>query len=228
MKYDRAANEKAAISVLSFGGGHQYPLLEWFRLDDGVMGGLSETMHEKGQATQDSSSLHFTGTINTNGGGFASIRARFPPNQYLTKSTRGIKLALKGDGKTYKLLLSQGRQNAGAPTSRTPSWQADIATTACDDDDSWQETVVMFDTLQASFGGGPISSSSWSRSEPPKFDPTTMTEIGFMLSLKLSSGDANPKETFGEGIFPFSLHIKSIEPIGDDSAEEGATTVDEL
>jgi hypothetical protein len=40
-----------------------------------------------------------------------------------------------------------------------------------------------------------------------------MMQIGLMLSLYLSDGRPNPKETFGEGVFPFSLHVKSIEPV---------------
>jgi len=38
-----------------------------------------------------------------------------------------------------------------------------------------------------------------------------MRQIGLMLSLKLSDGSANPKESFGEGIFPFSLIVESLE-----------------
>ena len=44
-----------------------------------------------------------------------------------------------------------------------------------------------------------------------KIDPTTVEEMGFMLSLKLSNGSSNPVETFGSGIFPFSLTIRSID-----------------
>ena len=34
-----------------------------------------------------------------------------------------------------------------------------------------------------------------------------LKEIGFMLSLKLSSGESNPVETYGKGLFPVSLKI---------------------
>jgi len=42
-----------------------------------------------------------------------------------------------------------------------------------------------------------------------------MRQIGVMLSLKRSDGSDNPIETFGTGIFPFSLEILSIQPIVD-------------
>jgi hypothetical protein len=38
-----------------------------------------------------------------------------------------------------------------------------------------------------------------------------MKQLGLMLSLRLSDGSPNPKETFGEGIFDFSLFVESIE-----------------
>jgi len=38
-----------------------------------------------------------------------------------------------------------------------------------------------------------------------------MKQIGFMLSLKLSNGDANPVETFGEGKFDFRLEIHEMD-----------------
>ena len=41
MKYDRTANECNAIPGLTFHGRQ----LQWHRLDDGVMGGKSETVH---------------------------------------------------------------------------------------------------------------------------------------------------------------------------------------
>ena len=41
--------------------------LKWHRLDDGVMGGQSETLHA---SSTDTDELHFTGQINTQGGGF--------------------------------------------------------------------------------------------------------------------------------------------------------------
>ena len=41
------------------------------------------------------------------------------------------------------------------------------------------------------------------------FNPSEMTQLGLMLSLKLSNGEANTK--FGEGIFDFHLEIHEID-----------------
>lgn len=54
-----------------------------------------------------------------------------------------------------------------------------------------------------------------------KLNPEHVKEIGFMLSLKLSNGEANPINTFGSGVFPFSLKIRSIEVVRASEVNEG-------
>jgi Complex I intermediate-associated protein 30 (CIA30) len=218
--------------------------LHWFRLDDGVMGGQSETRHRVDTtSTADTTGgiLHFEGTISTTGGGFASIRTAIPPLLAApsgggSEPVHGIRLRLRGDGKTYKFFLSDGRQNG--PMSQRPSWQMDIPTANAnnsisangsgDDEtsDRWEEVVVPFHRLLPSFGGGP-------RNQPAdksryKFDANGMKEMGLMLSLKLSNGQPNPKETFGEGVFPFHLQVRSIETVVEAPPPSSATEDKEL
>lgn len=200
MKYDRAANEAAAIPALQFAGAP----LKWHRLDDGVMGGRSETNHESKDG------LHFAGEINTNGGGFASIRA---PIQHIPQPSYAFRLVFRGDGKTYKLLLSDGNASTGSPFAKTPSWQADIPTEDRTDSQEWQEMIIPFATLCPAFGGRAEDRPSTEEHAGYKFHPAEMRQIGLMLSLRLSDGSPNPVETFGRGIFPFSLYVKSIEPV---------------
>ena len=212
MTYDRAANEKAAVPMLSMGA----HALKWFRLDDGVMGGQSQSNMDSDLAVSSpSDALHFKGTINTSGGGFASLRAKIPPGS-LNEKVSGVRLRFRGDGKTYKFLLSDGARGTGSPMSRTPSWQIDVPTKVPENDEAWQEVVLPFDRLVASFGGRPQSRPSQKEGNQYKFDPKSVGEVGIMLSLMLSDGKPNPKETFGEGIFPFSFQLKSIEPVADD------------
>jgi hypothetical protein len=160
--------------------------------------------------------LHFKGTINTNGGGFASIRSNIPETIDLSSGKKGLRLRIRGDGKTYKFFMTDGSR--GGPMSRSPSWQIDVPTTASattsNDDDGgagagggeWQEVEIPFDKLLPSFGPRTPSDAS-----QYTFDSKDMKEMGIMLSLKLSDGSSNPTETFGEGIFPFSLKVDSIE-----------------
>lgn len=204
MRYDRAGNEAAALSALEILG----QKLNWFRLDDGVMGGQSETTQSAIPA--EGGDLHFAGTINTDGGGFCSIRAKL--QEGFSSDLRGIRLRFIGDGKTYKLTLSDG--NTGGPFGRSPSWQVDVPTEAGDTE---QTVVFPISDLKPAFGGRQSSKPSAEDMAKYQFDPTSMREIGLMLSLRLSDGSPNPKATYGEGIFPFSLRIKSIEPVTADS-----------
>jgi hypothetical protein len=200
MKYDRATNEANAIPVLQWAGNP----MKWHRLDDGVMGGRSETVHEVKDG------LHFTGTINTDGGGFTSVRA---PIHGIPKEAKAIRLFFRGDGKTYKLLFADGNPNTGSPFARRPTWQADLPTEDRTDSQEWQESTILLSTLLPAFGGRAQDRPSAEEDHGFEFEPTEMRQVGLMLSLRLSDGSPNPKETFGQGTFPFSLRVKSIEPI---------------
>ncbi|KAL7469946.1 hypothetical protein ACHAXS_010183, partial [Conticribra weissflogii] len=168
MSYDRAANERNSITGLKFLGRP----LKWHRLDDGVMGGRSETLHSV-EASSESGSpiLHFSGQINTDGGGFCSIRA--PITGGMPSGTRALRIKYIGDGKTYKLLLSDGSKSTFGPSRRSPSWQADIPTSKTGVEET---SEIMLDSFTPSIIGGPITSDS-------KLDPAQVQEMGFMLSL---------------------------------------------
>lgn len=198
MSYDRAANERNAVSCLTLGD----TPLSWHRLDDGVMGGQSETDLS---SSADSQCLLFSGQINTSGGGFCSVRARIEGG--LPGQATGLKIFFRGDGKTYKLLISNGNVSTFGPSRRKPSWQADIPTK-----DGVDETkTIRLESLVPSFGGVPVSRTATGHSHSTLLQPEDVKEIGFMLSLKLSDGTPNPKDTFGNGVFPFSLIVRSIE-----------------
>ena len=211
--YDRALNEKNSLPALNFLGSN----LSWHRLDDGVMGGRSETLHE---CIDGAGTLHFKGTINTEGGGFTSIRSPISDSG-LPKDMEALRIKFRGDGKTYKVLLSDGKRSTGAPFSRSPSWQIDLPTNKSDNNcdikngegDDFQEVVLSLKDFQPSFGGGPSSRPSVDEIKKCKLIASDMRQIGFMLSLRLSDGRPNPPETFGQGIFDFSLEIDSITPV---------------
>jgi len=189
MNYDRALNERNSIPALTMAD----QVLSWFRLDDGVMGGQSETTHlfNKGM-------LEFKGEINTKGGGFCSIRSKI--HVCLPASAVAIYLRLKGDGKTYKLTVSDG--------SKSIVWHADIPTRG----DGEEETVMIrFIDLLPQAAGRPR------KINPNDVKPLTVTDvkmIGFLLASKLSDGTSN--QNYGKGVFPFSLKIRSIELVNSD------------
>lgn len=194
IRYDRALNERNAIPALNI----MDAALSWYRLDDGVMGGQSETTHT---CSEDNAALEFRGQINTTGGGFTSIRSKVPNG--LPADTIALRLKVKADGKTYKLIVNDGVKSMMGGIS----WQADIPT---ETGGTEQTVTVLLSDLKPTAAGRPRQINA--EDVEPLLAPD-MKEIGIMLSLSLSDGSPNPKETFGEGIFPFSLTVLSIEPI---------------
>jgi NADH dehydrogenase [ubiquinone] 1 alpha subcomplex assembly factor 1 len=164
------------------------------------MGGQSETTHT---SSDGGTGLHFTGQINTQGGGFCSIRTTI--DHGLSSDTTAIKVCYLGDGKTYKVMFSDGDKSVFGRSRRNPSWQTDLPTKKGVEDTA----IIRLDTLTPSLQGGPVATDM-------KLQATEVKEMGFMLSLKLSNGESNPADTFGIGIFPFSLRILSIEPVCSD------------
>ena len=72
--------------------------LGWFSVNDGVMGGRSTGGFRIGDGV-----LVFSGTTNTNGGGFSSIRTQ--PRLPALAARRAILLRAQGDGRRYILRL---------------------------------------------------------------------------------------------------------------------------
>jgi hypothetical protein len=97
-------------------------------------------------------------------------------------------------------LLSEGN-GAGGPWAKSPSWQADLKTSQTGET---EEQILEFSSFKPTFGG---RGASRNELNSYVFDQTEMQQIGVMLSLKLSGGEPNPVETFGEGIFDFCLEI---------------------
>ena len=211
-RYDRAANVAAAIpSPLTLG---ETQLGGWHRLDDGVMGGRSETAHAAIEVAG-RPGIHFAGTINTNGGGFASIRAPFEAGG-LSGDTPSLRIKFRGDGRTYKVLLSDG--GSSGPMGGSPSWQVDLPTKKLGPEDEAQIATLPLESFVPSFGGR----AALKKGERSKFQfhASEMKQLGLMLSLRLSDGSPNPKETFGEGEFDFSLFVESIETSGGGTNEK--------
>ena len=209
-RYDRAANVAAAIpSPLTLGNTQ---LGGWHRLDDGVMGGKSETAHAVVEVAG-RPGIHFSGTINTNGGGFASIRSPFEAGG-LTEDIASLRIKFRGDGRTYKVLLSDG--GSSGPMGGSPSWQVDLPTRKLSPEDKAQVATLPLNSFVPSFGGRASQKKEYREGSKYQFHASDMKQLGLMLSLRLSDGSPNPKETFGEGVFDFALFVEAIETIPKD------------
>ena len=174
MAYSVATNRREAVASAKLRLGST-EALKWYRLDDGVMGGRSSTQH-----TTEGGALTFAGMLDTRGGGFTSVRADFAGGL----KRNALRVRFRGDGKTYKVLLSNGQ--GGGPWSNNPSWQHDLPTKLGEE----QSVVLPLAKFLPSFGG------QRSRSHAGSLNPRDMAQVGFMLSLYLSDGSPNPEKTF--------------------------------
>ena len=110
---------------------------KWIVVNDNVMGGRS-----KGGFEFKNDKLIFSGSTNTNGGGFSSIRT-IPIEFYFNDKT-GLHIRYKGDGRTYKL----GVRMEGKSFSYRTNF---------DTGNGWQEARIHFDNMDVSWSGRPLS-----------------------------------------------------------------------
>ena len=133
---------------------------DWRVVNDGVMGGLSQ-----GTRFAEDDHMTFQGTINTNGGGFSSLR--LPMSRGVLADATAMTLTLRSDGRQYSLTFRTSERWRG----RSVSYQIDIPTTA---PDRWTEVTVPFSDMRTSVFGRSV------RAAP--FDPADVREMGIILA----------------------------------------------
>lgn len=132
----------------------------WQAVNDGVMGGRSS-----GGPIFESGIMRFEGVINTNGGGFSSVRAGL--QEGLLAEQSAIKMRVKSDGRGYKLTLRSDAFYRG----RSVAFQAPLPQTAVGE---WTNITIDFLDLRPSVFGRPLRG--------PKFDPSEARSIGIILA----------------------------------------------
>ena len=134
-----------ADAVRVLGPNNVAPELRWQVVNDTVMGGRSSSQLKRvGEA------LHFSGRLDTNGGGFASLRSD-RMNLDLAAAT-SVRLTVKGDGRTYSIRLYAAGQRV--------SYQHAFRTVA----DAWQTVELKIPDFYASWRGrrmnqGPLAAA---------------------------------------------------------------------
>lgn len=99
------------------------PALRFYVVNDNVMGGRS-----RGGFRLEPGKLVFSGSTNTNGGGFSSIRSR--PASLGLDEAKAFRIRVKGDGRTYRFTLRTDRTgrrgvnyHAEFPTNKGDAWE---------------------------------------------------------------------------------------------------------
>ncbi len=116
------------------------PATNWITVNDNVMGGRSE-----GGFSFNKKRLIFSGTTNTNGGGFSSIRTN--PSDFNLSDKEGLHIRYKGDGRTFKLGVRMD--------GKSVSYRSNFNTGS--ESKGWQEIRIPFDKMEVSWRGRPLS-----------------------------------------------------------------------
>ncbi|MBT8136083.1 MAG: CIA30 family protein [Gammaproteobacteria bacterium] len=130
----------------------------WYVVNDNVMGGRSD-----GGFELEPEQLLFTGTTNTDGGGFSSIRTA--PMQLDLSSQAGIRLVVKGDGRRYTWRLTSDARWRG----RLISYWADFETR----NGEWTTANLPFSSF--------IPRSRGYQLDGPALDAGQITGMGLMI-----------------------------------------------
>ncbi|MBU2938578.1 CIA30 family protein [Lacinutrix sp. C3R15] len=131
----------------------------WYVLNDGVMGGLSESTIEinaEGKAL-------FKGYVTTeNNGGFASVRYAFNTKE-VSKFTHVV-LKIKGDGKDYQFRIKESQEQRHSYITR-------FATSG-----KWETIKIALSEFYPSFRGRIL--------DMPNYSAKKMEEIAFLIGNK--------------------------------------------
>lgn len=150
-------NEK---TILYFEG--QEEAARWVRVNDGVMGGLSQS---ELRFTSQGTAL-FDGTVSLeNYGGFASVRTY--PSDFGLDGYAGLALRVKGDGQHYKLRVRDDDRLDG------PAYEAGFETEA----DSWVTVRIPFSDMRPTFRGRLLRNVR-------ALEGAAVRQIGFMIADK--------------------------------------------
>jgi NADH dehydrogenase [ubiquinone] 1 alpha subcomplex assembly factor 1 len=152
----------AAGSLTEFDGKSDGGLV-WRVVDDGVMGGVS-----KGNVGMtESGTMKFSGLLSLeNNGGFSSVRTNLVSLDL--SGACGLKLRVKGDGRTYQVRLSTDAKFRGMEVS----FMAEFPTTK----GKWTEVSVPFSDMMGTWRGRTLPDV--------KFDPSNVQRLGLLLADK--------------------------------------------
>jgi monofunctional biosynthetic peptidoglycan transglycosylase len=152
-----ADGERRTVMDLQFDGAVGEPV--WVAQNDDVMGGVS-----KGGTQVVDGVLVFTGSLSLeNNGGFAQVEIRNLGADLSGK--QGVKLRVRGDGRTYQLRLATNARHRGSRIA----YRAEFPTRAGE----WIDVVVPFADLEPSHHGNML--------DGPPVDLSQVEEIGLLL-----------------------------------------------
>lgn len=138
-------------------------LESWRIVNDGVMGGLSDSQVKW---NEENGTLEFSGNVSLeNNGGFASTRTA--PQQFKHSDFKTIHLRVKGDGQTYKFRMRSSDNFDGISYSKNFKTKKD----------EWVEIEMPVADFEATFRGRIFP-------KHPQLKTEDLRQIGFLIADK--------------------------------------------
>ncbi|MGC6488422.1 MAG: CIA30 family protein [Planctomycetota bacterium] len=137
----------------------------WRTVLDGVMGGRST-----GSFVVEEGAMRFTGVLNTNGGGFSSVRRPGKDLRLGQDGEVGVRLRVRADGRKYTLRLRQPTERRRFAASYRTQFQTEKG-------DGWQDVYVPYSALRPTWRGRNL--------DLPPVDPTKVDELGLSIDDKI-------------------------------------------
>jgi len=153
----------------------------WRTVLDGVMGGRST-----GSFVVEGGAMRFTGVLNTNGGGFSSVRRPGKDLRLGQPGEAGIRLRVRADGRKYTLRLRQPTERRRFAASYRTQFETEKG-------DGWQDVYVPYSALRPTWRGRKL--------DLPPVDPTQVDELGLSIDDKIDG--------------PFRIEIQQFATYGD-------------
>ena len=157
---DMTQNKSTEKCELNLNFANETEVENWFPILDGVMGGRST-----GARFSENEHMTFKGMINTNGGGFSSLRRALTPGEL--EGAESLNLSLLQDGRSYRMTFRTNERFRGRPVS----YQLAIPQTSAGE---WQEITLPLKGFRTSLFGRQVSAA--------QFDPAEVREIGFIIA----------------------------------------------
>lgn len=130
---------------------------QWTVVNDGVMGGRSAGFVELTDGT-----LHFTGTLVTQGGGFTLVRA---PREANLTGFYALELRVRGSGRSFQVELGDGARAYGRIVSRRASFETST---------EWNVVRVPFTALRSTIRGREV--------DAPPIDLARIQSVGIYIA----------------------------------------------
>ena len=136
--------------------------LKWRTVLDGVMGGRSS-----GDFSLVDGVMTFEGDLNTNGGGFSSVRRDTSHFALGTTEEVGIRIRVRGDGRSYSLCLRQPVVSQGLTASYGAGFTAPQS-------QQWHDVYLPYSSFSPTWRGRKL--------DLPSVAPSKVDEIGIMIA----------------------------------------------